>query len=306
MRRAPSMMSGLAEHCAELGRPTLGDVPMAITVTGLISARHEAGVARDVLGTREALDIREHCQSGEGNDWPDAGHRLEPTDIVAERARQVSEKMIDGPDLLACQLRHRVVETGMGLEFRLDGEGVDQTIPTARIPQTAPRPHESTRSVQQALGGIDLGGLNSDEVATTGQRRSQRTDRWTRNVDDRTINIPADPVTQLKGVTPITLLAGAARLDTNFVGIDDDRLQAERAQRARHVEGRCSGFQRDRSSWWELILMADPCEGLGRRGHRTAPDDRPCFVLDHEHCVSTVNIEANVVGSHRAVLPGAE
>jgi len=46
---------------------------------------------------------------------------------------------------------------------------------------------------------------------------------------DRTIDIAAAPVTELKGVTPITLLlTGATRLDTNFVSVDDDRLQAAR------------------------------------------------------------------------------
>jgi hypothetical protein len=39
MRWAPSVMSGLAEHRSELGRTPLGDMAMAITVTGLVTRR---------------------------------------------------------------------------------------------------------------------------------------------------------------------------------------------------------------------------------------------------------------------------
>src|SRR5213594_1778108 len=49
--------------------------------------------------------------------------------------------------------------------------------------------------------------------------------------------------------------------------------------------------------------MTQPRKGLRSRGQRPAANDSSGGVLDHEHCFPTVNIEANVVGSHRAVLP---
>ena len=77
-------------------------------------------------------------------------------------------------------------------------------------------------------------------------------DGWTRNVNDRAIEITAKPIAQFEGVTPVALLGRAARLDTNFVGIDDNWLQVECAQRARHIEGRRSSLQSDWCAWWEL------------------------------------------------------
>src|SRR2546427_4835805 len=77
----------------------------------------------------------------------------------------------------------------------------------------------------------------------------------------------------------------AARLDTNFVGIDDNWLQVECAQRARHIEGRRSGLQSDWCAWWELVLMTQPRKGLRSRGQRPAAND------------------SSGVGSHRAVVP---
>src|SRR5262249_36909738 len=137
--------------------------------------------------------------------------------------------MVEGADLLPGLLPHRVVEAGMGLQFGLAHERVDQAFPTARGPETAPGPGEPTPPPQQALRGIDLGGLHAEGGAATGERRPQRTDRWTRNVNDRAIEITAQPITQFEGVTPVALLGRATRLDTNFVGIDNDRLQVERA-----------------------------------------------------------------------------
>src|SRR5262245_2840210 len=303
MRGAPGMLRGLAEHRAELGRPPLGDMAVTIAVRGLVGARNQAGVTRDVLGTAEALDIGEDGDGGEGDDRADAGDRLEPADIVTEAAPEISEEMIHGADLLAGLLPHRVVKARMGLQCGLARQRVDETFPPARVPQTAPGPDEPTRSPQQALRGIDLGGLNSDEVAATGERRPQRTDGWTWNVNDRAIEITAKPIAQFEGVPPIALLAGATRLETNFMGVDDDRLQAKCAQRARHIKSRGSGLQSDRCAWWQLRLMTQARKGLRCRGQRPAADDRAGWVLDHEYGFTTVNIEANVVGSHRAVLP---
>jgi len=67
-------------------------------------------------------------------------------------------------DASTCGLPDCVVEPGMGLELRLDRERIDRTLPTAGILQTAARSDEPTRAAQQAFRGIDLGGLNSDEV----------------------------------------------------------------------------------------------------------------------------------------------
>ena len=110
-------------------------------------------------------------------------------------------------------------------------------------------------------------------------------DGWTRNVNDRAIEITAKPIAQFEGVTPVALLGRAARLDTNFVGIDDNWLQVECAQRARHIEGRRSGLQSDWCAWWELVPMTQPRKGLRSRGQRPAAND------------------SSGVGSHRAVLP---
>jgi hypothetical protein len=140
-------------------------------------------------------------------------------------------------------------------------------------------------------------------VAATRERRPQRADGWTRNVNDRAIEITAKPITQFEGVPPIALLARAMRLETNFVGVDDDRLQVECAQCARHIKSRGSGLQSDWCAGCELVLMTHTRKGLRCRGQRPAADDSPGWVLDHEHGFATVNIEANVVGSHRAVLP---
>ena len=66
---------------------------------------------------------------------------------------------------------------------------------------------------------------------------------------------------------------------------------------------RGSGLQRDWCSGWALVVMTHTRQRLRCRGQRPAADDSPGWVLDHEHWFTTVNIEANVVGSHRAVLP---
>jgi hypothetical protein len=228
---------------------------VTIAVRGLVGARDQARVTRGVLGTAEALDVGEDCDGGERDDRADARDRLEPADIVTEPAPQISQKMIDGADLRACLLPHRVVKARMGLQSGLARERVDQTFPPARGPQTASVPAEPTRSPQQALRGIDLGGLDSDEVATTGERRPQRADGWTRNVNDRAIEITTKPITQFEGVPPLALLARALRLETNFVGVDDDRLQVEYAQCARHIKRRGSGLQSDWCAGWELVLI---------------------------------------------------
>src|SRR5262245_31757005 len=185
MRGAPRVMRGLAEHRAELGRPALGDVAVTIAVRGLVSARDQARVTRDVFGTAEALDVGEDGDGGERDDGADAGDRLEPADIVPEPAPQIAKKMIEGADLLAGLLPHCVVKARMHLQCGLARERVDQPSPPARGPQTAPVPAEPTGSPQQALRGIDLGGLDPDEVAAAGERRPQRADGWTRNVNDR-------------------------------------------------------------------------------------------------------------------------
>src|SRR5215467_560467 len=100
MRRAPGVLRGLAEHRAELGRPALGDMAVTIAVRGLVSARDQARVTRDVLGTAEALNVGEDGDGGERDDRADAGDRLEPADIVTEAAPELCKKMIDGADLL--------------------------------------------------------------------------------------------------------------------------------------------------------------------------------------------------------------
>jgi hypothetical protein len=122
-------------------------------------------------------------------------------------------------------------------------------------------------------------------------------------VNDRAIDITAKPSAQFEGVPPIALLARATRLDPNFVGVDDERLQVECAQRARHIKSRGAGLQSDWCAGWELVLMTHTRKGLRSRGQRPAADDSSGGVLEHEHGFTTVNIEANVVGSHRAVLP---
>src|SRR5215813_8260355 len=114
----------------------------------------------------------------------DAGDRLEPADLVTDPMPELCKKTIDGADLLAGLLPHCVVRARMRLQCGLAREGVDQPFPPARVPQTASVPAEPTGSPQQALRGIDLGGLDSDEVAAAGERRPQRTDGWTRNVND--------------------------------------------------------------------------------------------------------------------------
>jgi hypothetical protein len=95
--------------------PPLGDVAVTIAVRGLVGARDQARVTRDVLGTAEALDVGEDGDGGERDDRADAGDRLEPADIVTEPAPQISKKMLDGADLLAGLLPHRVVKARMCL-----------------------------------------------------------------------------------------------------------------------------------------------------------------------------------------------
>ena len=70
MRGTPGVMRGLAEHRAELGRSTLGDMAVTIAVRGLVGARDQARVTRDVLGTAEALDVGEDCDGGERDETP--------------------------------------------------------------------------------------------------------------------------------------------------------------------------------------------------------------------------------------------
>jgi len=101
-------------------------------------------------------------------------------------------------------------------------------------------------------------------------------DGWTRNVNDRAIEITAKPIAQFEGVTPVALLGRAARLDTNFVGIDDNWLQVECAQRARHIEGRRSSLQSDWCAWWELQRHRhSQSERFSRRSHESRPCSLP-------------------------------
>ena len=67
---------------------------MAVTIAvgGLVGARDQARVTRDVLGTAEALDVGEDCDGGERDDWADAGDRLEPADIITESVPQLGKK----------------------------------------------------------------------------------------------------------------------------------------------------------------------------------------------------------------------
>jgi hypothetical protein len=82
-------MGRLTQHRAQFGGPPLGDVAMPVTGSGLVGTRHEAGIAGDVLGAREAAHIGEHRQRGEGNHRSDPGHRLEAAHLVAHRPTKI-------------------------------------------------------------------------------------------------------------------------------------------------------------------------------------------------------------------------
>src|SRR5262245_52054101 len=102
---------------------------VTIAVRGLVGARDQARVTRDVLGTAEALDVSEDGDGGERDDRADAGDRLEPADSITESAPEFCKKVIDGADRLAGLLPHRVVKARMRLQCGLARERVDQPFP---------------------------------------------------------------------------------------------------------------------------------------------------------------------------------
>src|SRR5262245_59129063 len=74
-------------HRAQLGGPALGDAPVCIAVARLEGAADEAAVARRLLGAREAADLGEDRDRGEGDDRPHPRHGLESLHDLAPLLR---------------------------------------------------------------------------------------------------------------------------------------------------------------------------------------------------------------------------
>jgi hypothetical protein len=66
-------MGRLAQHGPEFGGAALGDAAMPIEGPQLGGARHEAGLAGDVLGRGEPLHLGENRERREGDDRTDPG-----------------------------------------------------------------------------------------------------------------------------------------------------------------------------------------------------------------------------------------
>ena len=83
----------------------MNDVPRSALGEGHVSAGPRARCGGglpspsqcNVFGTGEALDVRDDRDGGERDDRPNAGRR----NLLSEPAREISQKMIDGADLLA-------------------------------------------------------------------------------------------------------------------------------------------------------------------------------------------------------------
>ena len=68
------------ERPAEVLRPVLGERSSDITVARLIDPRAEPGVAGQLLGTRETVDVSDPRSDGVGEDVPDPRDRREQRD----------------------------------------------------------------------------------------------------------------------------------------------------------------------------------------------------------------------------------
>jgi hypothetical protein len=77
--------------------------------------------------------------------------------------------VIDGADLGARLLPHRVVEADALPQGGLAGEGAQQALPARGAAQGHLRAAWPAGSPQEPLGGIHLGRLDPDEVAAPGQ-----------------------------------------------------------------------------------------------------------------------------------------
>src|SRR5262245_34000861 len=91
-------------------------------------------------------------------------------------------------------------------------------------------------------------------------------------------------------------------LAPHLVRVDHHGCQLQGHQGPRHVERRRAGLQSHGRPRRKPVVVAQARQPLRRRGHRAAADHGPRLILDHEHCLLAVHIEADVVRSHRAVL----
>ena len=94
----------------------------------------------------------------------------------------------------------------------------------------SPRP---TGTSQEALGCVDLGRLNAEEVTSTREGRAELGDLRPRDMGDGSVEAPADPMAELGGVAPVTLLQWPMCLSTH---VEHHGAESESSQLSSHEE----------------------------------------------------------------------
>jgi hypothetical protein len=121
-----------------------------------------------VFGAGETADLGEDRERGEGDNGSHAGDGLEPSDRFAALARAVAETHIERADPLGRLPPYGVMMAHMLLELFGRELAIEQVPPARVAAQAAASPAVLADSAQQPFDRVDLGGLDTDEVAAAG------------------------------------------------------------------------------------------------------------------------------------------
>jgi len=153
------------------------------------------------------------------------------------------ERGLERRDLRLGALPEGMVLCDVTPQGRLVGQRRAQCRP-GRLRAQALAEMPQTGCAQQTLDGVDLRHPRRHEVPTARQRLAQRPNGRRGYVDDRAVDPPAQPLTELERIAPIALLPWPMRLDPHLVRIDDHRAQSYPGQLARGVERHGAGLER--------------------------------------------------------------
>src|SRR5262249_12314197 len=297
------VMRRFTEHRTQLRRPALGDPPVRVAFARLVGRGHEPGVARRVLGIGKALYLGEDGNRRGCHDGSDTGNRLQTGDLRGKGLLLLARKRsLERADLLPGATPQRTVLLAVGSQLLVLCQSRDYPGPARLAPKASTQAPQTGRA-QQRLDGTDLRGLQPHEMATARKRVAQTRDLLTWNVDDRTVDPPPQTLTELQSVTPIALLVGPVCLEPHLVSIDHDGIQPQSTELTGDEERYGPGLQCDPGSARKPIGRLQLRKPFRRRRHLALRDHLPPLVLDHERTLLAVNVQSNVVGSHRAAPP---
>lgn len=92
-------------------------------------------------------------------------------------------------------------------------------------------------------------------------------------------------------------------LEPHLVRIHHDGIEPQPTELTGDKERHGPGLQSNLSSVCKLIRRLQPPKPFRRRGHLATRDHLSPLVFDHERAVLAVNVQSNVVLSHRLLLP---